>query len=174
MGERRSPPPRLKGGTVKTIKRYGAAVAFVLLLVSFFGAIALMPSSNTQAAPAAAPTPVAAVQRSPAPEFPVFFNNKVLTADTRSSCFEVPDYAVVDLQYIVDQTLVDLAANTTTLTLQWSNDNINFVNGLAVATNNVTDTNDLQQFQLFGRHACVYADVTNTNPVTVTALGVVK
>ena len=43
-----------------------------------------------------------------------------------------------------------------------------------IAENNVTDTNDLQQFQLFGRHACVYADVTNTNPVTITVLGVVK
>jgi hypothetical protein len=119
-------------------------------------------------------TAAAAVNRTNSPEFPVFFNARVLTEDTRSNCFEVPDYAVVDLQYIVDQTLVDLAANTTTLTLQWSNDNSNFVNGLAVATNNITDTNDLQQFQLFGRHACVYADVSNTNPVTVTVLGVVK
>jgi len=159
---------------VKAIKTYGPTVAFVLLLVSFFVAVALVPSSGTQAAPAAAPTPVAAVQRSQAPEFPVFFSAKVLTEDTRSSCFEVPDYSVVDLQYIVDQTLVALAPNTTTLTLQWSNDNANYVNGLAVATNNITDTNDLQQFQLFGRHACVYVDVTNTNPVTLTVLGVVK
>ena len=159
---------------MKAIKTYGPTVAFVLLLVSFFVAVALVPSSGTQAAPAAAPTPVAAVQRSQAPEFPVFFSAKVLTEDTRSSCFEVPDYSVVDLQYIVDQTLVALAPNTTTLTLQWSNDNANYVNGLAVATNNITDTNDLQQFQLFGRHACVYVDVTNTNPVTLTVLGVVK
>jgi len=159
---------------VKAIKTYGPTVAFVLLLVSFFVAVALVPSSGTQAAPAAAPTPVAAVQRSPAPEFPLFFNGKVLTADTRSSCFDVPDYAVVDLQWIVDQTIVDAAANTTTLTLQWSNDNANYVNGVAVASNVITDTDDLQQFQLFGRHACVYADVSNTNPVTLTVLGVVK
>lgn len=159
---------------MKAIKTYGPTVAFVVLLVSFFVAIALVPSSGTQAAPAAAPTPVAAVQRSPAPEFPLFFNAKVLTADTRSSCFDVPDYAVVDLQWIVDQTIVDAAANTTTLTLQWSNDNANYVNGVAVASNVITDTDDLQQFQLFGRHACVYADVSNTNPVTLTVLGVVK
>ena len=159
---------------MKTIRAYAAAAAAVVLVASLLAVFAMVPSGSTQAAPSFAPTPVAAVQRSLAPEFPVFFNAKVLTADTRSNCFEVPDYAVVDLQYIVDQTLVDLAANTTTLTLQWSNDNSNYVNGLAVATNNITDTNDLQQFQLFGRHACVYADVSNTNPVTVTVLGVVK
>lgn len=159
---------------MKTIRAYVTAAAAVVLVASLLAAGAMVPGGITQAAPSFAPTPVAAVQRSPAPEFPTFFNAKVLTADTRSDCFEVPDYAVVDLQYTVDQTLVALAPNTTTLTLQFSNDNISFVNGLAVATNNITDTTDLQQYQLFGRHACVYADVTNTNPVTITALGVVK
>jgi hypothetical protein len=159
---------------MKTIRAYATAAAAVVLVASLLAVFALAPSGSTQAAPSFAPTPVAAVQRSPSPEFPAFFNAKVLTADTRSSCFEVPDYAVVDLQYTVDQTLVDLAPNTTTLTLQWSNDNVSYVNGLAVATNNITDTTDLQQYQLFGRYACVYADVTNTNPVTFTVLGVVK
>lgn len=159
---------------MKTIRAYATAAAAVVLVASLLAVFALAPAGSTQAAPSFAPTPVAAVQRSPAPEFPLFFNAKVLTADTRSDCFEVPDYSIVDLQYIVDQTIVAAAANTTTLTLQWSNDNANYVNGLAVATNNVTDTSDLQQFQLFGRHTCVYADVSNTNPVTITALGVVK
>ena len=159
---------------MKTVRAYATAAAAVILVASLLAVVALAPSGSTQAAPSFAPTPVAAVNRTNSPEFPVFFNTKVLTADTRSDCFEVPDYSVVDLQYIVDQTLVALAPNTTTLTLQWSNDNSNYVNGLAVATNNITDTNDLQQFQLFGRHACVYADVTNTNPVTLTVLGVVK
>lgn len=159
---------------MKTVRAYATAVAAVVLVASLLAVFAMVPSGSTQAAPSFAPTPVAAVQRSQAPEFPTFFNAKVLTADTRSDCFEVPDYAVVDLQYTVDQTLVALAPNTTTLTLQFSNDNVSFVNGLAVATNNITDTTDLQQFQLFGRHACVYADVTNTNPVTLTVLGVVK
>lgn len=159
---------------MKTLRAYAVAGAALFLIASMLTVFALAPVQAANPQPLQAPTPVAAVQRSPAPEFPTFFSAKVLTADTRSSCFEVPDYAVVDLQYIVDQTIVDLAANTTTLTLQWSNDNVNFVNGLAVATNNITDTTDLQQFQLFGRHACVYADVTNTNPVTLTVLGVVK
>jgi hypothetical protein len=159
---------------MRIFRAYTVATAAIVLVASLFVAVALVPATGTQAAPSFAPTPVAAVQRSPAPEFPTFFNAKVLTADTRSSCFEVPDYAVVDLQYTFDQTFVDLAPNTTTLTLQWSNDNVNYVNGLAVVTNNITDTTDLQQYQLFGRHACVYADVTNTNPVTLTVLGVVK
>lgn len=159
---------------MKAIRIYGPAVAFMLLLVSFFVAIALVPSSNTLAAPAAAPTPVAAVQRSPAPEFPVFFNGKVLTADTRGSCFEVPDYAVVDLQYLIDQTAVDGAPNTTTLTIQFSNDLVTYVDGLNAVADNAADASGLVQMQLFGRHTCVYANVTNTNPVTVTVNGVVK
>lgn len=158
----------------KQIRVYSVVAAALILFVSFLALFALAPAQAAQPVPLAAPTPVAAVVRSTQPEFPVFFNERALTADARSSCFEVPDYSVVDLQYLIDQTLVASAANTTTLTLQWSNDNANFVNGLAVATNNTTDTNDLQQFQLFGRHACIYADVTNTNPVTITVLGVVK
>ncbi len=159
---------------MKTVRTYATAAAAVLLVASLLVAFTLMPTSGTQAAPAAAPTPVAAVQRSPAPEFPQFFRTKVITEDTRSDCFEVPDYAVVDLQYLIDQTAVAGAPNTTTLTLQFTNDLVTYVDGVNVVAANAADASDMQQFQLFGRHTCVYANVTNSNPVTVTALGVVK
>lgn len=141
------------------------------LLVLSFG----MPQSST-AAPAAAPTPVSVtLPRGPVPEFPVFFNGLgPITEDTRSSCFEVPEYSIVDLQYLIDQTLAGGAVNTTTLKLQFSNDLTTFVDGIAIATSNVTDTSNLQSYAIFGRYTCVYADVSNTNPITLTINGVVK
>ena len=139
-------------------------VTLLALLLLSFGT----PAS--QAAPLAAPTPVAVTVKNPAPEFPVFFDAKVLTADTRSSCFEVPDYSAIDLMTVIDQTDV----NTVTLTLNFSNNNLNFADGVAAVSANVADATALNQFLLFGRWTCLYADVSVTNPVTVTAIGVVK
>lgn len=159
---------------MKQLRVYSAVLAAVLLFGSLIGAMTLVPAQAAVPGPLAAPTPVAAVVRSPSPEFPIFFNGAALAADTRSSCFEVPDYSIVDLQYLVDQTLVASAANTVTLNLQFSNDMITFVDGVAAASDVATDTAGLVQLQLFGRHTCVYANVTNTNPVTITVNGVVK
>ena len=159
---------------MKTIRAYATAAAAVLLVASLLAVFALVPTTGTQAAPSFAPTPVAAVQRSPAPEFPVFFRTKVITDDTRSDCFEVPDYAVVDLQYLIDQTAVAGAPNTTTLTLQFSNDLVTYVDSVAAVTDNAADASGMVQLQLFGRHTCVYANVTNNNPITLTVNGVVK
>lgn len=140
------------------------------LLVLSFGA----PQTST-AAPAMIPTPVSITRpgNGVAPEYPIFFNGVALTADTRSSCFEVPEYSAVDLQYLVDQTLAT-TVNTTTLKLQFSNDLVTFIDGAAIATSNITDTSDMLQLAIFGRYTCVYADVSNTNPITWTVLGVVK
>jgi hypothetical protein len=134
-----------------------------------------MPQAGT-AAPAAAPTPVSVTLPSgPVPEYPVFFNgNGPITADTRSSCFEVPDYSVVDLQYLIDQTIADNVVNTTTLKLQFSNDLVTYVDGINVVASNTADASSLQPFAIFGRYTCVYADVSNTNPITLTVVGVVK
>ena len=159
---------------MKTVRAYATAAAAVVLVASLLAAFAMVPAGSTQAAPSFAPTPVAAVQRAANPEFPAFFTNKVLTADTRSSCFEVPDYSVIDLQYNIDQTLVETTANTTTLTIQFSNDLVTFVDGLNAVADNAADASGMVQLQLFGRHTCVYANVTNTNPITLTVNGVVK
>lgn len=149
-----------------------AIVGFTLLVLL---ALSIgVPTSGT-AAPAAIPTPVAITRpgNGVAPEYPIFFNTAVLTADTRSSCFEVPEYSAVDLQYLVDQTLAT-TVNTTTLKLQFSNDLVTFTDGATVASANVADGSDMLQLAIFGRYTCVYADVSNTNPITWTVIGVVK
>lgn len=147
----------------------------VIVSLTLLGLLALsfgVPQTST-AAPAAAPTPASVTRpgNGEAPEFPVFFNRAVLTADTRSSCFEVPEYSTVDMQYVIDQSDV----NTTTVKLQFSNDLVTYVDGVAIVSANTEDASGMQQFQLFGRHTCVYADViTSTYPITVTVIGVVK
>lgn len=143
-------------------------VTLLALLVLSVG----MPQAGT-AAPMAAPTPASVTRpgSGEAPEFPVFFNSLSITADTRSSCFEVPEYSTVDLQYAIDQS----SNNTMTVKLQFTNDLVTFVDGVAIVTDNAADATGMQQYQLFGRHTCVYADViTSTFPVTLTVIGVVK
>jgi hypothetical protein len=144
-----------------------AAIVALTLLVLF---VLAFGAPTSQAAPLAAPTPVAITPKNAAPEFPVFFKAKALTADTRSTCFEVPDYAAIDLMTIIDQT----DGNTVTLKLQHSNDNINFADGLTAVAANDADATAMQQFLIYGRWTCIYADVTSTNTVTVTVQGVVK
>ncbi len=148
-----------------------AVVLLALLLVPLGTASATIPQ------PLAIPTPVTAPAHSTAPnapEFPLFFNAKPLAADTRSSCFEVPEYSAIDLQWLIDQTIVDTTANTITLKLQYSNDNLNYVDGASFVSANVADAGDMQQYNLFGRYTCIYADVSNTQTVTVTVIGTVK
>lgn len=150
-----------------------AIVAVTLL------ALLLLPLADARAdvpRPLAIPTPVTAPAHASAPnapEFPTFFNVKPLTADERN-CFEVPEYSIVDLQWQIDQTLVNTTANTITLKLQYSNDGTNFVDGASFVSANVADAGDMQQYNIFGRYTCVYADVSNALPVTVTAIGTVK
>ncbi len=153
----------------------GVAIVAVVLL-----ALLLVPLGTAKATipqPLAIPTPVTAPAHSTAlnaPEFPLFFNAKPLAADTRSSCFEVPEYSIIDLQWLIDQTLVGTAANTTTLKLQYSNDDVNYVDGASFVSANAADAGDMQQYNLFGRYTCIYADVSNTQTVTVTVIGTVK
>jgi hypothetical protein len=156
---------------LRTVSATGGAIVLSLALLA---ALLMMPAQAAQPGPIAGPTPVSAVVRSAQPEFPVFFSTDVITADTRSDCFEVPDYSAVDLQFLIDQTIVAGAPNTVTLALQHSNDLTTFTTSANVVAANITDTSDLVQMGLFGRHTCVLADVTNTNPVTITAIGVVK
>jgi len=79
----------------------------------------------------------------------------------------------MDLQWGIDQTLLT-TMNTTTLKLQFSNDGVNWIDGASFVSANVADANDMQQYAIFGRYARVYADVSNTNPLTLTVIGVAK
>lgn len=120
---------------------------------------------------AGGPTPVAAPARADQPKEAVFWpRNYALTASGRSNCIDLAGYGVLDLQYVIKEPSV----NTTTLKLQYTNDNANFVDGATLVAA-VTDTNELTQVFTFGRYTCLYATVSNTQPVTVEfASGIAK
>lgn len=151
-----------------------AAIVALLLLVALLTAI---PGYGpVAAAPAAAPTPVSVTRPMGGGEFQVvtLFNTVAITADTTSSCFDIGKFAVADVQYTIDQTLADSVMNTTTLTTKWSVDGGTLVSGVNVVASNVADATDMQQVQLFGRYMCLTADVSNANPVTITARAIAK
>jgi hypothetical protein len=95
-----------------------------------------------------------------------FMSEAVLTADTRA-CIDLRGFTVVDLQFVIDQG----TTNTTTLKLQHSNNGVHFTDGQTIVASNTADANGLNRYDLFGRDTCVFADVTNSNPITITVLG---
>lgn len=148
-------------------------LAAVLIIATFTGAfLATMPSAD--AAPAAAITPVSFSGQSGDNAKVVFFNGNI-AADTRV-CHDLSNYNKLDLQYVIDQGTV----NTTTLSLQWSNDHnpsTNTGNYLAQATivsANAADASGGNQFLTAGQYMCVLADVANSNALGLKVLGVAK
>ena len=142
-------------------------------LALFFGAllivalVAFSPVAHTSAAPAPAVTPVAV-------EDPItgavggamrFFNTVAVTEDTRI-CQDLGAYRVADIQYVIDQG----TTNTVTLKLQHSNNNSNFTDGQNLVAANVADANALNRYDLYGKYNCVYADVGNSNSLTLTVI----
>jgi len=152
-------------------KRFGLVFAAVALLLALL--IPMSMGFEASAAPAAAPTPVA-VNVYPAGSadwaMASFWPGTAITADGRSNCVEAAGYSIADIQYNIDQG----TTNTTTLTLQFTNDKVTYNDGVNVVASNAADASDLQPFGLYGRWVCLYADVTNSSAVTVTAIGVLK
>ena len=145
-------------------KRYYLFTACILFFVALVLAGMAMPVA--QAAPLAAPTPVS-VTRPENARGPLLlkpFNNTVLTADTTATCQDIGDYSIADVIYQVDQG----TTNTITLTPKWSNDGSLLALGAAAVSANAADATEAIQIPLYGKYLCLYADVTNANPVTVT------
>lgn len=145
------------------------ALLFALLLM----ALGLNTEMGTVvAAPLAAPTPVTSglVPNGPAKVPVEFFVTEVITTDLASEAFQLANYSLLDVQYVIDQGTV----NTATLKLQHSNDGSNWTDGTSLVTSNAADAAVLNQYYNFGRYTRVYGDVTNSNPVTVTVIGVAK
>lgn len=152
-------------------------VLFAVGSVVFFGLlVAMMLISSSvvpvQAEPLAAPTPVISGWDSQTPRYPLkFWDSKVITTDQGSAVMVLPQFEAIDIQYAIDQ---GVTPNTTTLTLQYSNDGVNWENGAAIVSNNTTDAAALNQFANFGIYTRVYADVANTEQVKVSVIGVAK
>lgn len=148
-------------------KRFVVLCAGLLMFV-MLTSLYVLPALPVDAAPAAAITPVSFSGQSSQSSKVTFFNGNI-TADTRT-CVDLSNYSKIDLQWVIDQGTV----NTTTVKLQWSNDNVNFEDSATVASANAADTHSGQQYVLAGQYNCVYADVTNSNALGLKILGVAK
>jgi hypothetical protein len=127
-------------------------------LVLVFSGLVANPAS---AAPPAAPTPIT-VNYSPDGNFFPVISSQSVTADVS---YEVPvsmaGFEYADVQYLVDHG----TPNTTTVTIQFSNDKVNWVSGPAVISASATDTGSITRFPLFGRYTRFLIDVDTADPV---------
>lgn len=151
-----------------TNKLYPAtAVSLVLLLIALLLGQPTLPAT---AAPQAIPTPVSVTHSGVRSDIVTFWDGEVITEDGCSPLLNIADHSKIDLQWTVNQT----TTNTTTFSLRFSNDGEALAVGATVLNANAADATDMQQFAVFGRQACIYADVTNSNPIEVTFVGVAK
>ena len=150
------------------IKQFSLVWALVLIVTLAAGLGLIHSGENVQAAPPAIPTPASITYSAENTSGPIKFwaDGTVLTQTGNSSEFILGQAEALDIHFVIDQnpTLV----NTATLTLQFSNDGTNWVNGVAVVTDNAADANDLLQFNNFGHRTRLRLTLTNSNPVTFT------
>lgn len=123
-----------------------------------------------QAAPVAAPTPIANLVNSGDALNVTFQSATAIAADTNTGGQQLPTYEWVDIQYVIDHGTV----NTTTITAQFSNDNSNWVNGPAIVTDSAADGSDITRIPIFGRYMRFNQNVANTNTITITLIGLAK
>lgn len=146
----------------------------VILVLALCASWFIAPSSQVSASPAEAVlTPVSNNNSNNGVRNVTFFNGAI-TADTYS-CFDLGAYDVMDLQYQIDQTVV----NTVTLTMQRYNIAMGpstpvYESGATVVSANAADAHGDLQVSLFDRYTCVLADVTNSNSLTLRVVGSAK
>jgi len=143
--------------------------AFALLLILFIPFM-FSPAPYANAAPLDAPTPVSINHSGVRSDVVTFYSRKAITADGNTGFQNLADHSIMDLQWVIDQGTV----NTNTLKLQISNDGLNWVDLVTFVTANAADVNSMQEYAVFGRYARVNADVSNSNPLTLTVIGVAK
>lgn len=162
------------------MKRYSLAVVSmitVLVLMAAMFAGLTVGGAPATAAPAAIPTPASVTRPSAGgvyATFNPFAGTASITADTTSTCFDIGKYSVIDVLYRIDQHDPANLPNTTTLTTKWSVDGSLTVSGINVVASNAADASDMTQLQAFGRYFCLLADVSNTQPITITAQAIAK
>ena len=149
-------------------KYFIVSVAFAALLFAAFALAFQGTASAANPGPLAAPTPVSVTGNTGRGQAAVLWQAKVITEDTATGAMDILNYSKADIQWLVDQTVVAGAANTTTVKLQFSNNGTNWIDGINAVATNSADAGDMQQFAVFGRYVRLYADVTNSNPVTWT------
>lgn len=146
-------------------------IVVVMTLVLMVAFIATLGGNGASAAPSLIPTPVSVSSRGTSLAKDVMlYDASVMTTAVASNAQGVAEHEIIDLQWLIDQTDV----NTATIKLQFSNDGTNWVDGATAVSSNAADAGDMQQFALFGKFVRAHTTLANTNPVTITLIGVAK
>ncbi|HEX9925306.1 MAG TPA: hypothetical protein VGD99_21800 [Anaerolineae bacterium] len=157
---------------MKLTKQSAFSMALATVVAVMLMALALLPIAGqpAQAAPPAAPTPVANLVSTDGGRFFRFQPETAITEDTNTTGVDLLGFDWVDIQHVIDQN----AGHNITITVQYSNDNSNWVAGAALATNASTDTTDIDRLPVFGRFMRIAQEVADgsTDPVTVTVTAV--
>jgi hypothetical protein len=159
------------------LQRYILTMATVALVLFLALGVAMLGSRMATAAPAQQEIQPQMVSGSYRPSFASLFSGRVTTATGAVSYGPAVDVMLYDeseLRLNVDQTLVDAIANTVTVSLQHSMDQVNWTS-TALATAVVTDTTTwLTTTVPIGRYWRAAVLPTNGNPVTVTLAAVLE
>jgi hypothetical protein len=148
------------------MKKFQVFVVVVLLGLALLAGL-LLPGV-TQPAQALSVTPVANLVYSPDRNYFEIYNVTTVAADTHSAILDISAQEWCDFQYVADQDIDSGGVNTTTVTIEFSNDRSNWVDGPALVSANAADAGDMTRLPLFGRYMQLEMDVTNTATPTWT------
>ena len=148
---------------MKVNMRVFAAVLLGLFLL--IGAAIPIVTQPAQAGPPLAPTPVSNLVVSQERNLFELMAGKGVTADYNTTAMEISSFSYGDVQFAVTQ---GATVNTTTVTIQYSNDKSNWVNGVAITSSAVASGTDITRVPLFGQYARFKVDVSGSSAVTWT------
>lgn len=152
--------------------RFAAVTIAVTMLMFALLLTAVAGGGGAMAAPMAAPTPIAVLNTSALPASEAaFLDNVVLTSATTGGSVQVKDFEFADIQYNID---IGSSPATTTIKLQFSNDAVNWTDGVLLVSAASADASVLSQTPVFGKFARANVAVSGTNTLTVSVLAILK
>ena len=153
--------------THNSITKLAGVLAIALILL--FVGVALPVS---QAAPPAAPTPVANLISTGRDVTLVTLASLSSVSTTQAvTAKQLGNGTKADVQYVITQ---GSPVNTATITIQYSNDNTNWVSGPALASANTTSTTDMTQVAIMGFYQRISMTLAGTTTVTVSVISAVR
>jgi hypothetical protein len=143
----------------------------VLLIAALLGLAllvgALLPVA-TQPVQALSVTPVANLVYSPDRNYFDLFDEVTVATTTHTSIADISAQEWCDFGYAVDQEIDGAGVNTSTVTIEFSNDRTNWIDGPALVSDNVADASDMTRLPIFGRYMRVEVSTTSTSTATPT------
>jgi hypothetical protein len=143
----------------------------LVVLAALLGALlfgVMIGGTGPAPAQALSVTPVANLTYSPDRNYFEIYANKTVATDTHSIPVDISAQEWCDVEYAVTQEIDGADVNTTTVTIEYSNDKTNWIDGPALVSNNAATAADMTRVPVFGRFMQFEMDVTNTATPTWT------